>query len=91
MEDRLVKYEKKDNKSVLVELLRLHLRCEVLLSGNNFLSTNDFRRLLVPFIPDDTLMALRCATKAWQVIVEEVIDEGVASDEIIVHDGKDIS
>ena len=63
LNDRSVKYEKNDNKSVLVELLRLRLRCEVLLSGNNFLNTDEFRKLLVPFLPNDTLMAMRVVSK----------------------------
>ncbi|GMH77182.1 hypothetical protein TL16_g07322 [Triparma laevis f. inornata] len=75
-----------------------HLRSQQLLSTtppapptDEFMLTNDFRRLLVGFVPDDTLMALRSATKAWKAVVEEVIDEGVKSGELIVHDGKDIN
>ncbi|GMH55190.1 hypothetical protein TL16_g01841 [Triparma laevis f. inornata] len=79
LNDRSVKYEKKDNKSVLVELLRLRLRCEVLLSGNNFLNTDDFRRLLVRFLPNDALMAIRLASKPWSRVADAFIDEGVES------------
>ena len=50
--------------------------------------TNDFGRLLVQFVPRNTLMTLRSAMNAWKAVAEEVIDEGVASGEILVHDGK---
>ncbi|GMH67709.1 hypothetical protein TL16_g04750 [Triparma laevis f. inornata] len=90
MSDRSVKFEKKDNKSVLVELLRLRLRCEVLLSGNNFLNTDDFRRLLVPLIPDDTLMKMRVVSKPWSRVADRFISDGVESGAIIVHDGNHI-
>ena len=53
--------------------------------------TNDFKRLLVGFVMGDTLMKLRLATKAWKLVVDAFIDEGVRSGAIIVHDGKDIS
>ena len=77
MYDRFVKYEMNDNKSALVELLRLRLRCEVLLSGNNFLGTDDFCRLLVPFLPNETLMTIRLASKPWSRVADEFIDDGV--------------
>ena len=38
--------------------------------------TNDFRRLLVGFVLVDALMALRAATKAWNAVAVEVIDDG---------------
>ncbi|GMH59233.1 hypothetical protein TrLO_g15041 [Triparma laevis f. longispina] len=58
---------------------------------NEFMFTKNFRRLFVRFVPDNTLMALRAATKAWKAVVEEVIDDGVASGAILVHGGKDMS
>ncbi|GMH89451.1 hypothetical protein TL16_g11461 [Triparma laevis f. inornata] len=61
---------------------------------DEFMFTNDFRRLLGGFFPDDTLISLislRLATKAWKVVAEEVIDEGIESGAMMVHDGKDIS
>ncbi|GMH91744.1 hypothetical protein TL16_g12142 [Triparma laevis f. inornata] len=91
MDGRSVKYETKDNKFVLLELLRLRLRCEVLLSGNNFLGTDDYRRLLVELIPDDTLMAMRVVSKSWLRVVTGVIDDSVESGAMIVHAGNDIS
>ncbi|GMH86225.1 hypothetical protein TL16_g10478 [Triparma laevis f. inornata] len=84
LNDRSVKYEKKDNKSVLVELLRLRLRCEVLLSGNNFLNTDDFRRLLVPFLPNDMLATTRLASKPWSRVADAFIGDGVESGVMIV-------
>ena len=84
MDDRLVEYEMNDNKSILVELLCLRLRCEVLLSGNNFLGTNDFRRLLVQFVPDDMLMTMRVVSKPWSLVLTAVIDDGVESGVMIV-------
>ena len=91
LSDRSVKYEKKDNKSVLIEHLRLQLRCEVLLSGNNFLNTDDYRRLLVPFFPNDTLMTIRLVSKPWSRVADGFISDGVESGAMIVHDGNDIS
>ena len=39
----------------------------------------------------DTLMTLRLATKAWKRVADAFIDEGVRSEELIVHGGKDKS
>ncbi|GMH91953.1 hypothetical protein TL16_g12206 [Triparma laevis f. inornata] len=90
LSDRFVKFDTKENKSVLIELLRLRLRCEILLRGNNFLNTDDFHRLLVPFLANDALMAIRLASKPWSRVADAFIDEGVLSGEFIVHDGKDL-
>ncbi|GMH74112.1 hypothetical protein TrLO_g4787 [Triparma laevis f. longispina] len=59
--------------------------------SKNFMHTPEFRRHFVYFVPVDALMALRLAMKAWKVVAEEVIDEGVESSTMIVHDGQDIS
>ncbi|GMH48250.1 hypothetical protein TrLO_g885 [Triparma laevis f. longispina] len=91
LDDRLIKYEMKDNKSVLIELLRPRVRCEDLISSNNFLNTDDYRRLLVPFLPDDTLMKIRLASKPWSRVADAFIDEGVKNGTMIVHGGNDIS
>ncbi|GMH53560.1 hypothetical protein TL16_g01478 [Triparma laevis f. inornata] len=64
---------------------------EVLLSGNNFLNTDDYRRLLVPFLPNDTLMAIRLVSKPWSRVADGFISDGVESGAMIVHDGNDIS
>ena len=58
---------------------------------DEFIFTIDFRRLLVGFAPVDALMAFRVATKVWKAVVEEVINDGVACGDMLVHDGKDIS
>ncbi|GMH51281.1 hypothetical protein TrLO_g8361 [Triparma laevis f. longispina] len=58
---------------------------------SDFMATVDFKRLLIGFIQDETLMALRCASKAWKVAAEEVINQGVTSGAMMVHDGKNIS
>ena len=62
-----------------------HLRLQQLLAGNNFLNTDDFRRLLVQFLPNDTLMTMRLASKPWSRVVDAFIDEGVRSGELMVH------
>ncbi|GMI18372.1 hypothetical protein TrLO_g7913 [Triparma laevis f. longispina] len=53
--------------------------------------TPEFRRHFIEFVPGDTLMRLRLATKGWNAAADAFIDEGVKSGEIIVHGGKDIS
>ena len=53
--------------------------------------THEFKKHFVDFVPVDALMALMFATKGWNAAAEEVINEGVESGEIMVHDGKDIS
>ncbi|GMH64260.1 hypothetical protein TrLO_g14592 [Triparma laevis f. longispina] len=58
---------------------------------DQFMHTPEFRRHFVEFVHVQTLMALRCATKAWKAVAEKVIDEGVRSGELTVHGGKDIS
>ncbi|GMH60069.1 hypothetical protein TL16_g13022 [Triparma laevis f. inornata] len=58
---------------------------------DQFMFTNDFKRLLVDLVQGDTLMTLRFATKAWKCVVDAFIDEGVASGAVMVHGGKGIS
>ena len=71
-----------------------HLRSEMslnaLLSGNNFLNTDDFRRLIVPYLSNDALMAIRLASKPWSRVVDEFIDDGVESGAIIVRGEEDL-
>jgi len=67
-----------------------HLRLQQLLAGNNFLNTDDFRRLVVPFLQNNTLMTIRQASKPWSRVADAFIDDGVASGAMIVHDGDDI-
>ncbi|GMH70442.1 hypothetical protein TL16_g05408 [Triparma laevis f. inornata] len=58
---------------------------------DQFMFTNDFKRLLVGFVQGDTVMTLRLATKGWKCVADAFIDEGVKSGTMIVHDGTDIS
>ncbi|GMH52609.1 hypothetical protein TrLO_g10370 [Triparma laevis f. longispina] len=53
--------------------------------------TPEFRRHFVEFVHVQTLMTPRSTTKGWKAAAEEVIDEGVRSGELLVHDGRDIS
>ncbi|GMH71751.1 hypothetical protein TrLO_g7 [Triparma laevis f. longispina] len=50
----------------------------------------EFRRHFVEYIHVETLVALRVATKGWNTVADALIDEGVRSGELMVHDGKDI-
>jgi len=56
---------------------------------DQFMSTDDFKRLLVVLVQGDTLMTLRLTTKAWKRVVDAFIDEGVKSGAMIVHGGAD--
>ncbi|GMH80524.1 hypothetical protein TL16_g08579 [Triparma laevis f. inornata] len=56
---------------------------------SQFLFTEDFKMLLVGFVRGDTLMALRVATKAWKVVADALIDEGMRSGELMDHGGND--
>ncbi|GMI14958.1 hypothetical protein TrLO_g10417 [Triparma laevis f. longispina] len=53
--------------------------------------THELRRHFIEFVHVQTLMALRVATKGWNVAADALINEGVRSGELMVHDGKDIS
>ncbi|GMH95463.1 hypothetical protein TL16_g13165 [Triparma laevis f. inornata] len=55
---------------------------------DQFMLTNDFKRLLVGFVQGYTLMTLRLATKAWKGVADAFVDEGVRSGKFLVHDGK---
>ncbi|GMI05174.1 hypothetical protein TrVE_jg12417 [Triparma verrucosa] len=61
--------------------------------GDDFMHTDDFRRLFVGFVMVDTLVAMRWLDKKWHKVVEkkliELEDEPFG--EIIVHGGNDIS
>ena len=58
---------------------------------DQFMHTAEFRGHFVDFVHMQTFMALGGVTKAWKVVAEEVIDEGVGSGAIMVHGGNDIS
>ncbi|GMH60128.1 hypothetical protein TL16_g02981 [Triparma laevis f. inornata] len=46
---------------------------------NQFMFTDDFKRLLVGLVMGDKLMKLRLATQAWKRVVDAFIDKGVES------------
>ncbi|GMH67094.1 hypothetical protein TrLO_g1844 [Triparma laevis f. longispina] len=43
-----------------------------------------------PFLPDDTLLMIRLASKPWSRVAGAFINEGVRSGMMIVQDGNDI-
>ena len=53
--------------------------------------TPKIRRHFVEFVPGDTLMNLKLATKGWKAAADALIEDGVTNGEIIVHDGEDLS
>ncbi|GMH88175.1 hypothetical protein TrVE_jg13257 [Triparma verrucosa] len=63
------------------------------LGGDDFMHTDDFRRLFVGFVMVDTLVSMRWLDRKWHKVVEkkliELEDEPFG--EIIVHGGNDIS
>ncbi|GMH95977.1 hypothetical protein TrVE_jg10993 [Triparma verrucosa] len=65
-----------------------------LIGGDDFMHTDDFRRLFVGFVMLDTLVAMRWLDSKWHKVVEKKLTE-VKQDEpfgeVIVHGGNDIS
>ncbi|GMH99981.1 hypothetical protein TrVE_jg4705 [Triparma verrucosa] len=62
--------------------------------GDDFMNTDDFRRLLVEFASVDTLVAMRWCDKKWHKVVEKKLIELEGDEpygEIIVHGGNDVS
>ncbi|GMH61347.1 hypothetical protein TrST_g6691 [Triparma strigata] len=60
--------------------------------GDDFMHTDDFRRLFVGFVMVDTLVAMRWLDKKWHKVVEKKLTEfeDEPSAEIIVHGGNDL-
>ncbi|GMH91034.1 hypothetical protein TrST_g9784 [Triparma strigata] len=61
--------------------------------GDDFMHTDDFRRLFVGFVMVDTLVAMRWLDSKWHKVVEKKlteVEEGLYG-EVIVHGGNDIS
>ncbi|GMH56193.1 hypothetical protein TrLO_g5425 [Triparma laevis f. longispina] len=59
---------------------------------DEFMFTNDFRRLLAEFVSGDTLMTLKLTTKAWKAVAEKQLsDEEKLEMAILTVDGKDVS
>ena len=61
--------------------------------GDDFMHTDDFRRLFVYFVMADTLVAMRWLDRKWHKVVEKKLIEfeDELFGEIIVHGGNDIS
>ncbi|GMH65982.1 hypothetical protein TrST_g8010 [Triparma strigata] len=61
--------------------------------GDDFMHTDDFRRLFVGFLMVDTLVAMRWLDRKWHKVVEKKLTEleDEPFGEIIVHGGNDIS
>ncbi|GMI15508.1 hypothetical protein TrVE_jg1650 [Triparma verrucosa] len=62
--------------------------------GDDFMHTDDFRRLFVYFVTVDTLVAMRWLDKKWHEVVEKKLIELEGDEpfgEIIVHGGNDMS
>ncbi|GMH96667.1 hypothetical protein TrST_g5273 [Triparma strigata] len=62
--------------------------------GDDFMHTDDFRRLFVGFVMVDTLVAMRWLDRKWRKVVEKKLIEFEGNEphgEIIVHGGNDIS
>ncbi|GMI10313.1 hypothetical protein TrVE_jg4465 [Triparma verrucosa] len=61
--------------------------------GDDFMATDDFRRLFVEFVMCDTLLEMRWLDKKWHKVVEKKLTEleDELFGEIIVHGGNDIS
>ncbi|GMH63645.1 hypothetical protein TrST_g284 [Triparma strigata] len=61
--------------------------------GDDFMATDDFRRLFVGFVMVDTLIAMRWLDRKWHKVVEKKLIEfeDEPHGEIIVHGGNDIS
>ncbi|GMH98186.1 hypothetical protein TrST_g835 [Triparma strigata] len=61
--------------------------------GDDFMHTDDFRRLFVDFVMVDTLVAMRWLDKKWHKVVEKKLIEfeDEPHGEVIVHGGNDLS
>ncbi|GMH53034.1 hypothetical protein TrLO_g6615 [Triparma laevis f. longispina] len=60
------------------------------LTTDQFMHTPEFNIHFVGLVHVETLMALRVATKGWNAAADALIDEGVRSGELMVHDRYDI-
>ncbi|GMH75182.1 hypothetical protein TL16_g12439 [Triparma laevis f. inornata] len=89
--------EEKDNEEGIIELPPAEgLTISTVVSTvpattDQFIYTPELMRHFVDFVPGDTLMTLRLATKEYNTAADVFIDEGVKSGEFIVHGAKDFS
>ncbi|GMH62510.1 hypothetical protein TrLO_g2976 [Triparma laevis f. longispina] len=79
-----------DTTSEVVAHLRSKISLNALLSGNNFLNTDDFYKLIVSYLPNDALMTIKLSSKPWSRVADEFISDDVESGAMIVHDRNDI-
>ncbi|GMH98037.1 hypothetical protein TrST_g14300 [Triparma strigata] len=63
------------------------------IGGDDFMHTDDFRRLFVGFVMVDTLVAMRWLDRKWHKVVEKKLTEleDEPYSDIIVHGGNDVS
>ncbi|GMH73863.1 hypothetical protein TL16_g06307 [Triparma laevis f. inornata] len=63
------------------------------IGGDDFMHTDDFRRLFVGYVMVDTLVAMRWLDRKWHAVVEKKLTEleDEPNGEIIVHGGNEIS
>ncbi|GMI01383.1 hypothetical protein TrST_g11528 [Triparma strigata] len=63
------------------------------IGGDDFMNTDDFRRLFVGFVMADTLVAMRWLDRKWHRVVEKKLTEfeDEPFGEVIVHGGNDVS
>ncbi|GMH95964.1 hypothetical protein TrST_g6066 [Triparma strigata] len=64
-----------------------------LIGGDDFMATDDFRRLFVEFVMADTLVTMRWLDKKWHKVVEKKLTEfeDEPFGDMVVHGGNDIS
>ncbi|GMH93928.1 hypothetical protein TL16_g12760 [Triparma laevis f. inornata] len=79
-----------DSTSEVVGHLRSQMSLNALLSRNNFLNTDNFRRLIVPYLSNDALMTIRLASNPWSRVTDAFISDGVESGTMIVRGEEDM-
>ncbi|GMH54388.1 hypothetical protein TL16_g01660 [Triparma laevis f. inornata] len=57
---------------------------------DQFMFTPEFGRQFVDFVPGDTMMTLRLATKGWNAAADAFIDEGVETGQFLICDERSI-
>ena len=58
---------------------------------DDFRHTDDYRRYLVKYIDPGSLWSLRVVNQAWQIVVDQRIDDLLEGGSLLVHGGNDIS
>ncbi|GMI15319.1 hypothetical protein TrLO_g10503 [Triparma laevis f. longispina] len=88
--------EKQNGEGILTEnLTTLMTAFPAPAAANKFMYTPEFRTHFVGYVPGDTLMALKLATKGWSQELEKhlksVVKNGSLRGELLVLGGNDIS